>query len=151
MIGVLWAPVVASWESIFGYFQECWFFMAVPIVVVFVSALLWKRANKFSATATLLLCLPLTLLPYFLHRFNINFNAFNMAGLLLIPVTGFHVIMAYLKPAPSQEKIDNWMWKPSMLRLPEAETAGNYPWYKRLLIWWVILLIVFFSLFAIFW
>ncbi|MHC4157521.1 MAG: sodium:solute symporter family transporter [Planctomycetota bacterium] len=151
MIGVLWAPVVGSWESIFGYFQECWFFMAVPIVVVFVSALLWKRANKFSATATLLLCLPLTLLPYFLHRFDINFNAFNTAGLLLVPVTGFHVAMAYLKPAPSQEKIDKWMWKPSMLRLPEAETAGNYPWYKRLLIWWVILLIVFITLFAIFW
>jgi hypothetical protein len=125
--------------------------MAVPIVVVFVYALLWKRANEFSANATLLLCFPLTLLPYFLHRFDINFNAFNTAGLLLVPVTGFHIVMACLKPAPSQEKIDNWMWRPSMLRLPEAETTGNYPWYKRLLLWWVILLIVFISLFAIFW
>ena len=151
LIGVLWSPVVGSWESIFGYFQECWFFMAVPIVIVFVSALLWKRANNFSATATLLLCLPLTLLPYFLHRFDINFNAFNTAGLLLIPVTIFHVAMAYLKPAPTQEKIDKWMWKPSMLRLPKDETAGNYPWYKRLLLWWVVLLIVFITLFAIFW
>ena len=46
IVGILWAPVVASWESIFAYFQECWFFMAVPIVVVFFYALLWKRYNN---------------------------------------------------------------------------------------------------------
>jgi len=37
--------------------------MAVPIVVVFVSALLRPRSNSFSATATLLLCILMTLLP----------------------------------------------------------------------------------------
>ena len=52
-------------------------FMAVPIIIVFVSALLWPRSNNFSATATLLLYVPITLLPAgrleFLH-WNIDLN-----------------------------------------------------------------------------
>jgi len=151
LIGVLWAPVVGRWESIFGYFQECWFFMAVPIVIVFFSAVLWKRANNFTATATLLLCLPSTLLPYFLHRFNVQMNAFNIAGLLIIPVIVFHIAMAYLKPAPSRQIVDKWVWRWSMLRLPKAITTGHYPWYKRLFLWWLVLLIVYVVLYIVFW
>ena len=125
--------------------------MAVPVVIVFLSAVLWKRANNFTATATLLLCLPSTLLPYFLHRFNVQMNAFNIAGLLIIPVIVFHIAMAYLRPAPSRQIVDKWIWRRSMLRLPEAITAGHYPWYKRLFLWWLVLLIVYVVLYIVFW
>jgi hypothetical protein len=125
--------------------------MAVPVVIVFLSAVLWKRANNFTATATLLLCLPSTLLPYFLHRFNVQMNAFNIAGLLIIPVIVFHIAMAYLKPAPNRQIVDKWVWKRSMLRLPEVITAGYYPWYKRLFFWWLVLLIVYVVLYIFFW
>jgi len=33
---------------------------------------------------------------------------------------------------PDPERVRAWSWTPSMLRLPEAETAGGYPWYSRL-------------------
>ena len=91
VVGVLWTPVVGQWETLFSYFQECWFFMAVPIVVVFVSALLWPRSNNFSATATLLLCIPMTLLPAVLKVLHWDINSFNLAGILLAPVIAFHV------------------------------------------------------------
>ncbi len=151
LIGVLWSPVVGRWESIFSYFQECWVFMAVPIVVVFVSALLWPRANNFSATATLLLCIPFTMLPFLMHQLKIEVNSYNMAGLLLIPVTGFHVLMAYLTKAPDRQKIDKWMWKPSMLWLKTSEANQPRQWYKNLLLWWVVLLVIFVGIYAIFW
>jgi len=38
-----------------------------------------------------------------------------------------------------------------MLRLPEAITAGRYPWYKRLFYWWLVLLIVYVGLYIVFW
>lgn len=151
LVGVLWTPIVGASGSIFAYFQQCWFFMAVPIIVVFVSALLWKRSNNFSATSTLLLCLPLTLLPCVLNQFDVSYNAFNLAGLFLIPVILFHIITAYLTPPPQTEKIEKWMWKPSMLRLPEEITANKYPWYKNLALWWILLLIIFTGLYVFLW
>jgi SSS family solute:Na+ symporter len=151
IIGILWAPVVASWRSIFAYFQECWFFMAVPIVVVFGSALLWKRANSLAAISTLLLSLPLLFLPFLLRSLDIGMNSFNMAGLLLIPVTGFHVLIAYLGQPPPAEVIQRWTWKPSMLKLPAGEPLPRYPLYKRLFLWWVFLVIVFTFLYVALW
>lgn len=151
IIGILWAPVVGSWRSIFAYFQECWFFMAVPIVVVFGSALLWKRANSLAAISTLLLSLPLLFLPFLLRGLDIKMNSFNMAGLLLVPVMGFHVLMAYLGPRPAAEAIKQWTWKPSMSRLPARELPCKYPVYKRLFLWWLLLVIIFASLYAVLW
>jgi SSS family solute:Na+ symporter len=151
VIGVLWAPVVASWRSIFAYFQECWFFMAVPIVVVFGSALLWKRANSVAAMSTLLLSLPLLFLPFLLRSLNIEMNSFNVAGLLLIPVTGFHVLIAYLGQPPPAEVIQRWTWKPSMLKLPAAELPLRYRAYKRLFLWWLVLVVIFTFLYVVLW
>ena len=51
----------------------------------------------------------------------------------------------------NQEEINRWLWKPSMLRLPSIEAAGNYPWYKRLLLWWGILLAIYITLYTILW
>jgi SSS family solute:Na+ symporter len=150
LVGVLWTPVVGSWGSIFAYFQECWFFMAVPVVVVFVSAILWKRSNNFAASSTLLLCIPMTLLPFVLHQLDIDYNAFNMAGLLLLPVSLFHVTTAYLAPRPSKA-VERWLWKPAMFRLPPEITEAGYRWYENLALWWILLLAVFVALYVALW
>jgi SSS family solute:Na+ symporter len=152
LLGMLWTPVVAQWESLFTYFQECWFLMAVPIVVVFVSALLWPRANNFAATATLLLCLPMTLLPALLRGLHWQVNSFNLAGILLVPVVIFHVVMAYLRPAPPAAVVERWIWKPHMVFLSPEEMAGRrYPWYQRVLLWWILLAGTYLVLYFIFW
>ena len=78
-------------------------------------------------------------------------NAFNIAVLLIIPLIVFHITVAYLRPAPSRQIVDKWVWRRSMLRLPEAITAGHYPWYKKLLLWRLVLLIVCVGLYIIFW
>jgi SSS family solute:Na+ symporter len=150
-VGVLWTPIVGRWDTLFGYFQECWFFMAVPIVVVFVSALLWPRSNNFAATATLLLCIPMTLLPALLQVLDWDINAFNLAGILLAPVIAFHVAAAYAGPAPPAEVVERWIWKPHMLFLPDRDKAGRYRWYKSLILWWALVAGAYVALYAIFW
>lgn len=150
-IGVLWAPVVGKWESIFGYFQQCWFFMAVPVVIVFISAFFWKRSNNLAASATLLLCLPMVLLPFIFKILNVDVNDFNMAGLLLIPVAVFHIVMTYLGPAPDPVEVDKWIWKPAMLKPLRSDDSAPYPWYKRLLLWWSVLAVVYVTLYILFW
>ena len=155
VLGVSWTPVVGQADKLFSYFQECWFFMAVPIVVVFVSALLWRRSNNFSATATLLLSVPMTLLPAVLtvleKTWDIKVNAFNLAGILLFPVIAFHVVMTYQRPAPAPEVTEKWMWKPSMIRLPKKEPAEKYPWYKSLILWWSLVFAAYVYLYVVFW
>ncbi len=151
VVGCLWTPVVAQWGALFSYFQDCWFFMAVPIVVVFVSALLWPRSNNLSATATLLLCVPMTLLPALLKLCHWEGNAFNLAGILLAPVIAFHILVTYLSPAPPAEVADKWIWKPHMVFLRPEEKLGGYPWYKSLLLWWSVLAGIYIVLYAIFW
>ncbi|MBN2210257.1 MAG: sodium/solute symporter [Sedimentisphaerales bacterium] len=148
-ISLLWTPVVASWDSIFSYFQECWFFMAVPIVVVFVSAILWKRANSMAANATLILSIAFLGLPYLLRRADVEINAFNLAGILLVPVIAFHVIIAYLSKAPNLDKVRFWLWTPEMVKLPVADRKSK--WYRSLLLWWAVLLAVFIVIYIIFW
>jgi len=150
-LGVLWTPIVGRWDTLFGYFQECWFFMAVPIVVVFVSALLWPRSNNFSATATLLLCIPMTLAPALLQVLDWDINSFNLAGILLVPVIAFHVAATYARPAPPAEVVERWIWKPHMVFLPSQEKAGRYPWYKSLILWWALVAGVYVALYLIFW
>jgi SSS family solute:Na+ symporter len=151
-VGVLWTPVVGQWGSLFKYFQDCWFFMAVPIVVVFLSALLWPRANNFAATATLLLCLPMILLPALLRILHWNINSFNLAGLLLVPVILFHVLMTYLRPAPPPAVSEKWTWKPHMVFLSAEETTGRrYPWYRSLILWWALLAGAYTVLYFLFW
>jgi len=150
-IGILWSPVVGSWGSIFAYFQESLVFLAVPVVVVFFSALFWKRSNSFSATVTLLLCLPLVLLPFILKQLNVNVNSFNLAGLLIIPTTIIHVLTAYMKPPPDQQNVAKWLWKPSMIFLQKDINQQKRPWYQNLFLWWIVLLIVFAVIYIIFW
>ncbi len=125
--------------------------MAVPIVIVFVSALLWSRSNNFSATATLLLCVPMTLLPAILKTLKVETNSFVLAGILLIPVIAFHVAMSYLKPAPESTRVHQWIWNRQMLVLPSEEKAGSKPWYKNLLLWWGLVAAAYIAIYIIFW
>jgi SSS family solute:Na+ symporter len=149
--GVLWSPVVGRWETLFGYFQECWFFMAVPIVVVFVSALLWKRSNELAATATLLLCIPMTLLPATLKALHVDVNSFVLAGVLLVPVVIFHVALSYLHPAPPAEPTTRWIWNRRMLFLPPQEKARPRPWHNNLILWWTLVAAAYAAIYIIFW
>jgi SSS family solute:Na+ symporter len=151
LVGVCWTPVVGRWETLFGYFQECWFFMAVPIVVVFVSALLWPRSNNFSATATLLLCIPMTLLPAVLKALRIDVNSFVLAGMLLIPIVIFHVAMSYVRSARPAEETSQWIWSPGMLLLPAEEKIGSSPWHKNLILWWAVVAAAYVAIYIVFW
>jgi hypothetical protein len=59
--------------------------------------------------------------------------------------------MAYLTDAPDRQKIEKWMWKPSMLWLERSQKSLASQWYKNLLLWWVVLLVVFVGIYAWFW
>jgi SSS family solute:Na+ symporter len=151
VVGGLWAPVVASFGSIFSYFQECWFLIAAPIMVIFLLAVFWGRATSAAATWTLGLCFPMFILPYFLRIFEVQMNAFNIAGIVFVLSLVFMVVVSLYTEAPDQEKIAPVLWNPSILHLPKEVLAAGYPVYRYVSLWWVITVGIFVLLYIIYW
>ncbi|MDA8018617.1 MAG: solute:sodium symporter family transporter [Thermoanaerobaculia bacterium] len=78
--GCLWAPMVASADSVYEYIQKFWGFISPGIVAVFVIGFLWRKVPSFAAVGALILGVPvygllLWQLPEvaFLHHMAITF------------------------------------------------------------------------------
>ncbi len=83
LIGVLFAPMVMRWDSLFRYAQDIWAPMAAPVVVVFLTAALWKNASQRDALACLwlaILTVPFSLTTAFLADAGIEFMPKNLAN-----------------------------------------------------------------------
>jgi hypothetical protein len=93
----------------------------------------------------------MTLLPAVLQALHWKVNSFNLAGLLLVPVIVFHVVMAYLQPGPPAPVVAKWIWRPHMIFLAAGERAGLYPWYRNLVLWWALVAGIYMVLYALFW
>src|SRR5688572_24228242 len=122
VVGALWAPVVARFEYIFSYFQECWAFIAIPAAVIFVMGILWKGVTSKAAWLTLCLSFPMLLLPYILRLLEVTMNVYHVAGLVLI----FTVVFCWLVSLATASEVevsaqrDNSVWKFSMNKLPSS-------------------------------
>ena len=83
LIGALFAPVVMKWDSLFRYAQDIWAPMAAPVVVVFLTAALWKNASQRGALACLwlaILTVPFSMAKAFLADAGIEFLPENLAN-----------------------------------------------------------------------
>ncbi len=151
IVGAVWAPVVASFGSIFAYFQECWFLIAAPIMVIFLLAVFWGRATNAAAAWTLGLCFPMFILPYLLRIFEVEMNTFNIAGVVFVLSLLFMVLVSRWTEAPDPAKIASVMWRRSTLDLPRDILAAGYPVYRWVSIWWVITIAIFVGLYIKYW
>ena len=48
-IGVAWIPIVRSGTELFHYIQAVTSYLAPPVCAIYLSAILWKRANESGA------------------------------------------------------------------------------------------------------
>ncbi|WP_276373746.1 sodium/solute symporter [Chryseolinea sp. H1M3-3] len=149
-IGALWAPVVARFDYIFSYFQECWAFIAIPAAVIFVMGILWKGVTAKAAWVTLCLSFPMLLLPYVLRLANISTNVYHVAALVLIFTTFFCwvVSVATKSDAEVSGARDEAVWKFSMTQLPSSLFPNGYPWYKRVSFWAIGMVVIYVLLYA---
>jgi len=151
IVGALWAPVVMSFGNIFSYFQECWFFIAAPIMVIFLLAVFWGRATNTAAIWTLGLCFPMFVLPYLLRLFEVGMNAFNIAGFVFVGSLAFMVVLSLYTMPPERAAIERVLWTRAALNLPRDFVAAGYPVYKRVSLWWVLTISIFVILYIFYW
>ena len=88
LIGALFAPVVMKWESLFRYAQDIWAPMAAPVVVVFLTAAMWKKPGQRGALACLwlaILTVPFSLIKAVLADSDIHFMPAALNNSLVFP------------------------------------------------------------------
>jgi SSS family solute:Na+ symporter len=153
VFGVLWAPMVGRFSSIFSYAQDSWALMLAPIMAVFILAIFWKRMTKTAAILTLLLAPPMLGLVYLRQFYGVlaPVNIFNLSGIVFVLSLAVIVAVSLLTTPSRAEDLRAVIWRRSMVRLPEEETRGGYPWWKRVSVWFVVVVVIFIVIYAILW
>ena len=125
--------------------------IAAPIMAIFLLAVFWRKTTNTAAGWTLGLCLPMFILPYLLRFFEVNMNAFNIAGLVFVFSILFMILVSKWTEAPDPSKIASVLWKRSTLNIPENLFSSGYPVYRWISIWWVITISIFIALYIRYW
>jgi hypothetical protein len=60
-------------------------------------------------------------------------------------------VISYFTVPRTEAELGKTIWHASMLKLPEEETAGGYPWWKRIEFWFGLLTLCFVVIYAVFW
>ncbi len=147
VLGALWAPVVSRFEYIFAYFQECWAFIAIPAAVIFVMGVLWRGVTARAAWLTLLLSFPMLLVPYVLREAEVPMNVYHVAGIVLV-FTALFCWVASIVTRNGSIGSTEFVWKTSMARVPEELIPASYPWYYRVSVWAVAMVMVYVILYT---
>jgi len=153
IFATLWCPMVGRFESIFNYVQDCWALMLAPCMAVFFLAIFWKRATNTAAVVTLLCAFPMLLIVFLRQFYGIfnEINIFNLAGIVFAVSVVVMVTVSLFTKRTEPEKLEQTIWNRDMLALPQEELDRGYPWWKRIWLWWTILIIVFVVIYIKFW
>jgi SSS family solute:Na+ symporter len=150
LVSAFWAPMVLKFGHIFSYFQECWAFIAVPVAVVFVAGVMWKKVTGAAAFWTLCLSFPMLVLPYLLRIFKVQMNVFNVAGIVLIFTVAFIIFFTVLQKKAAT-KVSDIIWNVKMSRLPKESRGLLSPWYRNLTFWSIVMIAVYLVIYIIWW
>ncbi len=153
VFGAAWTPMVELFPSIFSYVQECWTLMMAPCMAVFILAIFWKKATNTAAVATLFLAIPMLILVFIRQVCGLlaEVNVFNLGGIVFIISLVFMIVVSlYTRPVEA-ERLSATIWKPQMLKLPEAELKRRYPWWKRIGFWFAVVVGCFVVIYIKFW
>ena len=123
-IAVAWAPVILGFDTIVEYFQSFLGYVTMPVVVVLVGGIFWKRATKTAAFWTLVTVAPLGLLGF------ITGEILELHPIQFLYATG---IMVLSTPAPEPAAIsgavfDKRTWAGESRQLKGTLWFKNYRW-----------------------
>lgn len=153
VFGALWSPMVGRFGSIFSYAQDSWALMLAPVMAVFFLAIFWKRMTRPAALAALSLAVPMLVLVY-LRQFSgllAGVNIFNLSGLIFIISIVLIGIVSLWTPPPSEEGLEATLWRRGVVRLPDEEVRDGYPWWRRVSLWFAVVVVLFIVIYAVFW
>lgn len=149
-IAALLCPVVEHLGGIFNYFQKGITFLAAPFISTLLIGIFWKRANYQGGL--------FGVIGGTLMAFAIGFGGplvgLNLHWLYLgciaqiITMVGI-VIVSLATPPPTETQWKPFLWRPSLLL--NYNEGIRRPWYKSLILWFVLLYSVIIATYWYFW
>jgi len=135
--------------TLFEKIQTVFFFIAPPFAVVFTLGVLWRRANGFAATVTILVGLTFSWALWYFELLG-RYNTFNHRAIVswifcMLVMIGVSLVTE----APPKEKVESIIWNKSFLSLPPEERE-NYRGLKDWRIWWALLVAILLSIYGFF-
>ena len=132
LLAIAWAPIILQFDTIVEYFQSFLGYVTMPIVVVLLGGIFWRRGSSAAAFWTLVSMVPIGLAGFVtgevLELHSIQF--LYATGIMLALSVVVFVAISLVTPAPSREAIaevvfdrDNWR--------RETEELRGKPWYAN--------------------
>jgi SSS family solute:Na+ symporter len=137
VLATLWAPQILRFPSLWEYLQQVLSYLSPPVVACFLVGVFWKRANRHSAFAGLIVghmgSIALLILQPDMHFLYIPPILVALSAVTM-------VIVSYATGQPDPDKISQFTWSPSLFRAETKELEG-VPWFKNYRVLSVILLV----------
>ncbi len=132
VVAAAWAPVITTFDTIVEFFQSFLGYVTMPLVVVLLGGIFWKRASSTAAFITFGGWLPLGIIGFFV------FEVLELAELQFLYGTGIMfaasvitlIVVTMLTDAPPQEKVEGTTWSRDTWRQESKELADK-PWCKN--------------------
>lgn len=132
IIAILWAPVILTFDTIVEYFQSFLGYVTMPVVVVILGGIFWRRATAKAAFWTLVLVTPVGLVGF------VTGEILELHPLQFLYATGIMVVLSVASfagislatEAPDPESIrevtfDRRTWR------EETQVVRDQPWYRN--------------------
>lgn len=144
VVACIWAPSLASFESLYGYLQSVLSYVVPPIVAVFLVGIMWPRINGLAAFTTLVTMVPLGVLFFILNEVipdEAPLQFLYAAGVSFAASLILLIGISLLTGAPAdQERVREVTWSPQFWH-EETEELRGMPLWKNYRFWAVALLI----------
>jgi len=139
--------------GLFIYIQELYAFFAPPFAAVFLLGILWRRANRQGAMATVLCGFALGIAVKLYVKHVAEHPAWiepyaNQASLNWLFCMGLCIAVSLVTPPPSPEQISDQVtinWR----RLNIFDNLGRH-WYTSVVTWWLLFVVVIAALLTVF-
>jgi solute:Na+ symporter, SSS family len=132
VIAAAWAPVITTFENIVEYFQSFLGYVTMPVVVVLLGGIFWKRATAQAGFWTLATVFPLGVVGFgageLFELYDLQF--LYATGVMVVLSTVVFVAISFATPAPdpaefAEVAFDRTTWA------RESEELRGKPWYRN--------------------
>jgi solute:Na+ symporter, SSS family len=132
VVAAAWAPVILTFEGIVEFFQSFLGYVTMPIVIVLLGGIFWKRPGHQAGFWTLATVFPLGLVGFFAGEI---FELFELqflyaTGVMVVISVVVFVTLAYLKPAEDPSRFEEVSFTRDTWRNENEELAGK-PKYQN--------------------
>jgi SSS family solute:Na+ symporter len=113
LVAVVWSPIIANFDTLYGYLQSVLSYLVPPVVAVFLLGIAWKRISGTAAFTTLVVMQPLGVVAFVLIEVQgaIPLQFLYAAGISFATSILLLVVISLLGPTPDLAKTDELTWK----------------------------------------